>query len=232
MEIKFLAFSISKTHFIYFNTPLYNTPNINGSIFISTSFKFFFLSFFYYFLFSSLSLSLSFTPKLFGSLFLYLPCPTPTIFLPQLTVDPSPSPKPPLPSFVFVFRTWVLASLRFELCFGFSLCFSLSLHTVNMRCIAIHNPALHFCLFKISALLILRSFSFFRSTLFSCVVFYFYVLCGGFGCGYAVVSMAVVIVYCSVYIILLCCLYYFNVLNTKIKSLILNVLSTSNSGAK
>ena len=129
-------------------------------------------------------------------------------------------------------------SLRFELCFDFSLCFNLSLHTVNMRCIAIHNPALHFCLFKISALLILRSFSFFRSTLFSCVVFYFYVLCGGFGCGYAVVSMvvvvvvAVVVVYCSVYIILLCCLYYFNVLNAKIKSLMLDVLSTSNSGAK
>ena len=68
----------------------------------------------------------------------------------------------------------------------------------------------------------------------------FYVLCGGFGCDYTVVSMAVVVVvvvvvivvYCSVYIILLCYLYYFNVLNAKIKSLMLDVLSTSNSGAK
>ena len=64
--------------------------------------------------------------------------------------------------------------------------------------------------------------------LFSCVVFY--VLCGGFGCDYTVVSMAVVVVvamivvYCNVYIILLCCLYYFNVLNAKIKPLMLGVL--------
>ena len=44
----------------------------------------------------------------------------------------------------------------------------------------------------------------------------------------AMVSMAmvvvVVIVYCSGYIILLCCLYYFNVFNVKIKLLILGVL--------
>ena len=53
MELKFLAFSISKTHFIYFNTLLYNTPNINGSIFFSTSFK---CSFFIFFI---LHLSLS-----------------------------------------------------------------------------------------------------------------------------------------------------------------------------
>ena len=72
--------------------------------------------------------------------------------------------------------------------------------------------------------------------LFSCVVFY--VLCGGFGCDYTIVSMAVVVVvamivvYCSIYIILLYYLYYFNVLNAKIKSLMLDVLSTSNSGTK
>ena len=53
VELKFLAFSISKTHFIYFNTLLYNTPNINGSIFFSNSFK---CSFFIFFI---LHLSLS-----------------------------------------------------------------------------------------------------------------------------------------------------------------------------
>ena len=46
VELNFLAFSISKTHFIYFNTPLYNTPNINSFIFLGISFKysFFFLN--------------------------------------------------------------------------------------------------------------------------------------------------------------------------------------------
>ena len=39
VELKFLVFSILKTYFIYFNTSLYNTLNINGSIFFSTSFK-------------------------------------------------------------------------------------------------------------------------------------------------------------------------------------------------
>ena len=32
------------------------------------------------------------------------------------------------------------------------------------------------------------------------------------------------IIYCSKYIILLCCLYYFNVLNAKIQPLMLGVL--------
>ena len=32
IELKFLFFSISKTHFIYFNTPFYHTLNINNSI--------------------------------------------------------------------------------------------------------------------------------------------------------------------------------------------------------
>ena len=36
--------------------------------------------------------------------------------------------------------------------------------------------------------------------------------------------MVVVVVYCVRYIILFCCLYYFNVLNVKIKLLILSVL--------
>ena len=37
--------------------------------------------------------------------------------------------------------------------------------------------------------------------------------------------MVMVVVYCSKYIILLCCLYYFIVLNAKIKPLMLSVLS-------
>ena len=37
VKLNFFAFNISKTHSIYFNTPLYNTPNINGSIFFNTS---------------------------------------------------------------------------------------------------------------------------------------------------------------------------------------------------
>ena len=34
---KIFAFSISKTYFIYFNNSLYNTPNIKGFIFFTTS---------------------------------------------------------------------------------------------------------------------------------------------------------------------------------------------------
>ena len=40
VKLNFFAFNISKTHSIYFNTPLYNTTNINGSIFFNTSFKY------------------------------------------------------------------------------------------------------------------------------------------------------------------------------------------------
>ena len=54
MEAKFLDFSNSKSYVIYFDTPLYNTLNINGSIFFSTSFKY---SFFILFYSSSPSLS-------------------------------------------------------------------------------------------------------------------------------------------------------------------------------
>ena len=36
VKLIFFAFNISKTRSIYFNTPLYNTPNINGSIFFLT----------------------------------------------------------------------------------------------------------------------------------------------------------------------------------------------------
>ena len=42
----------TKNHFIYFNLSFHNTPNINSSIFLATSFK-------YYYFYSSLSLSLS-----------------------------------------------------------------------------------------------------------------------------------------------------------------------------
>ena len=36
--LKNLAFSISKSYFIYFTTSLYNTPNIKCSFFFTTSF--------------------------------------------------------------------------------------------------------------------------------------------------------------------------------------------------
>ena len=39
VELYFLAFSNSKSYFIYFNTLLYNSPNINGSILTTISFK-------------------------------------------------------------------------------------------------------------------------------------------------------------------------------------------------
>ena len=61
MELNFLAFSFLKTHFIYFNTLLYKTLNINGSIIFSISFKYSFLSFFIlslFFIYFSLSSSL------------------------------------------------------------------------------------------------------------------------------------------------------------------------------
>ena len=68
VELKFLGFSNLKNYFIYFNTSLYNSPNINGSIFFITSFKysFFILSFFLYFYSFFLSLlNLSMWPIFF-----------------------------------------------------------------------------------------------------------------------------------------------------------------------
>ena len=55
VELKFLVFINSKKYFIYFNTPLYNSPNINDFIFLSLYLNI--LSLFKYSL--SLSLSLS-----------------------------------------------------------------------------------------------------------------------------------------------------------------------------
>ena len=54
--LKYIAFSNSKSYFIYFNISLYNTPNINDSIFFTISFKY---NFFINFYSSSTPLSLS-----------------------------------------------------------------------------------------------------------------------------------------------------------------------------
>ena len=62
VELKFLAFSNSKCYFIYFNTSHYNSPNINGSIFFTTSFKYYFFILFLLFLSLSSCLSLLFLP--------------------------------------------------------------------------------------------------------------------------------------------------------------------------
>ena len=55
VELTFLTFNISKTHFIYFNAPLYNMSNINGSFFLfffNASFKYsFFIIFYSFFIF-------------------------------------------------------------------------------------------------------------------------------------------------------------------------------------
>ena len=40
--LKNIAFSNTKHYFIYFNTPLYNIPNIKGFIFFTTSLKYYF----------------------------------------------------------------------------------------------------------------------------------------------------------------------------------------------
>ena len=56
-----LAFNISKPYFIYFNIPLYNTPNIKVSIFLTPHLNILYLIFIYLFLPISLSLSLSLT---------------------------------------------------------------------------------------------------------------------------------------------------------------------------
>ena len=71
VELTFLTFNISKTHFIYFNTPLYNMSNINGSFFLfffNASFKYsFFIIFYSFFIFFSFllsPLSLSSSPSL------------------------------------------------------------------------------------------------------------------------------------------------------------------------
>ena len=47
VKLNFLPFNISKTHFIYINTLLYNTPNINGYIFFNTLFKYYLFIYFY-----------------------------------------------------------------------------------------------------------------------------------------------------------------------------------------
>ena len=54
VELKFLAFSNSKYYFIYFNTSYYNSPNINGSIFLPLHLNIISLFFFYYFFLSLL----------------------------------------------------------------------------------------------------------------------------------------------------------------------------------
>ena len=54
VELKFLAFSNSKCYFIYFNTSHYNSPNINGSIFLPLHLNIISLFFFYYFFLSLL----------------------------------------------------------------------------------------------------------------------------------------------------------------------------------
>ena len=61
-KLKFLAFNISKHYFLflfYFNTSLYNIPNIKGSIFFITSFKYYFFILLLFSLSSYLCLSLS-----------------------------------------------------------------------------------------------------------------------------------------------------------------------------
>ena len=61
-KLKFLAFNISKHYFLllfFFNTSLYNIPNIKGSIFFITSFKYYFFILLLFSLSSYLCLSLS-----------------------------------------------------------------------------------------------------------------------------------------------------------------------------
>ena len=64
--LKNLAFSISKTNFITFNTSLYNTTYIKISIFLPLHLNILSLLFFIHF-FSFLSLSLSFSTQLFSA---------------------------------------------------------------------------------------------------------------------------------------------------------------------
>ena len=65
--LKNLAFTISKTNFIIYNTSFYNIPSIKTSIFFNIPFKY---SFFIIFYFSSLSpLSLSFSPLFLSLLY-------------------------------------------------------------------------------------------------------------------------------------------------------------------
>ena len=45
--LKNLVFNTSKTYFIYFTIPLYNTPNIKGSIYFNPSFKYSFYLFYH-----------------------------------------------------------------------------------------------------------------------------------------------------------------------------------------
>ena len=52
-------FSITKSHLIYFNLPFHNIPNVNGSIFLTTSFKYYFFIHHHLYLFLSLPLHLS-----------------------------------------------------------------------------------------------------------------------------------------------------------------------------
>ena len=57
--LKIIPFNISK-HYIFFNTPLYNIPNIKHLICFSTSLKYYFLYYFLIFFIVNASLSLSF----------------------------------------------------------------------------------------------------------------------------------------------------------------------------
>ena len=54
--LKNLAFNNSRNYFIYFNTSLYNTLNINDSIFFTTFLKYYFFIHFLFFFHASLSL--------------------------------------------------------------------------------------------------------------------------------------------------------------------------------
>ena len=57
--LKNLTFNNSKSYFIYFNTSLYNTLNINDSIFFTTFLKYYFFIHFLFFFRASFSLFLS-----------------------------------------------------------------------------------------------------------------------------------------------------------------------------
>ena len=89
MEIKNLVFNNSKNYFIYLNNPLYNKPNINSSIFLPLSFK-------YYFFIFSLFFHLSLTMEHEQTHILYQPLPATTTTT-TVTHNPhksKPRPKP------------------------------------------------------------------------------------------------------------------------------------------
>ena len=96
--LKKLAFNNSKNYFIYFNTSLYNTLNINDSIFFTTFLKYYFFIHFLFFFHASFSLFLSISLSLIWRFWRITSKATATsIVTYNLQPTPLPIAKPQLP---------------------------------------------------------------------------------------------------------------------------------------